>query len=131
MQSIKKIKRVRTMQLRVSASGCDAEQRDRKQFHNVGNKNFPPFKALNIRCIKLKSPIGNNVTILILCQQIIFLALISIWRTHFAGRALNPFLITCSSSENLNARHYGNIIYSYVSVRRVNNIRIILQLVIL
>jgi len=119
------------MQLRFTTSGRDAEQRDRKQIHNVGNKNFPPSKALNIRCIKLKSPVGNNVIILILCQQILFLALISMWRKHFAGRTLNPFSITSSRFENPHARHSGNIIYSYVSVRRVYSTHTLLQLVII
>jgi len=57
------------MQLRLSASGRNAQQRDRTQFHNVGTKMFPPFKESNIRCIKVKSQFGNNVIILILCQQ--------------------------------------------------------------
>ena len=115
----------------ISATGRDPKQRDRTEFHNVGTNNFPPSRALNIRWIKLKSPVGNNVIILIMCQQILFLSLISMWRKHFAGRALNPFLITWSRFENPHARHSGNIIYSYMSIRLVYSIHILLQLVII
>jgi hypothetical protein len=45
-------------------------------------------KTLGNECINLQSLIGSNVIMLIQCQQIIFLDLISLWRTHLAGSAL-------------------------------------------
>jgi len=39
--------------------------------------------------------------------------------------------MTCSKFENRHARYYGNIIYSYMSVRKVYRIHIFLQLVIM
>jgi hypothetical protein len=37
------------MQQLFSASGRDAQQRDRNKFHNVGTNNFPPSKAYDFR----------------------------------------------------------------------------------
>jgi hypothetical protein len=45
-------------------------------------------KTLGDECTNLQSLIGSNVIMLIPCQQIIFLDLISVWRTHLAGSAL-------------------------------------------
>jgi hypothetical protein len=104
----------------------------KKPISKFSTKNVPHLrhKTLGNECIRLHSLIGNNVIILILCQQYLFLVLISVWRTHFSGRALNSFLMTCSSFENPHARHSGNIIYSYTSARRVYSIHKLLQLVI-
>jgi len=70
-------------------------------------------KTLGIESIKPKSLTGNIVIILILCQQILLHALISMCRTHYATRAFNSFWVIGSNVENPQARNSGNIIYSY------------------
>jgi hypothetical protein len=96
--SIKQLRRVRTMQLRA-----------RTTFHRVYTNNFSPsnYKSSGDECISIQSLIGNNVIIFILCQQIVFLTVISVWRTHFPGKAL---IYPCRHVQDLRIRMHAILV---------------------